>query len=146
MNPLLIGGIMSMGERLLDKFFPDPEQRAQAQLELFKMQQDGELKAIDAALQRDLAQADINKVEASSANGLVSGWRPASGWVCVAGLFYEFLFRPLAPWLLTIAGHPVPDLPSLEGVLMELTFALLGIGGLRSFDKKKLVDLKSQQL
>lgn len=142
MNPLLIGSILQMGESLLDRFFPDPAERATAQLELLKMTQAGEFKEIDAALSRDLAQAKINEVEASSASGFISGWRPAAGWICVAGLAYQFLFRPLAPWLLTITGHPVPDLPSLEGSLMELTFAMLGIAGLRSFDKKKIVDAK----
>jgi len=145
-NPLLIGSILQMGESLLDRFFPDPTSRAAAQLELLKMTQAGEFKEIDAALSRDLAQAKINEVEASSSNGLISGWRPAAGWICVAGLAYQFLFRPLAPWIITISGHPVPDLPSLEGSLMELTFAMLGIAGLRSFDKKKIVDAKVQTI
>lgn len=144
MNPLIVGSILQMGESLLDRFFPDPTARAAAQLELLKMQQTGDFKEIDAALSRDLAQAKINEVEASSQNAMISGWRPAAGWICVAGLFYQFLLRPLAPWLLTITGHPVPDLPSLEGSLMELTFAMLGIAGLRSFDKKKIVDAKTQ--
>lgn len=137
MNPLLLNTIWTMGQSLLDRFFPDPEQRAAAQLELLKMQQQGDFKEIDAALARDLAQADINKMEASSTNSFVSGWRPAAGWVCVLGLMYQFLLRPMAPWLLNVFGHPVPELPSLEGSLMELTFAMLGLGGLRTFDKVK---------
>lgn len=43
MDPLLLGGIFKIGERILDKFFPDPEKKAAAQIELLKMQESGEL-------------------------------------------------------------------------------------------------------
>ena len=47
-----IGAILDVGMKLVDKFFPDPEQKAKAQLELMKMQQDGEL----AKMQADMAE------------------------------------------------------------------------------------------
>ncbi|GAB3390480.1 holin family protein [Azotobacter armeniacus] len=82
---------------LLDKLIPDPEQKAKAQLELLKLQQEGAFKELDAALQVNLAQAKINEVEAASQSGFQAGWRPLAGYVCVAGLAYEFLARPLLP-------------------------------------------------
>ena len=56
--------ILGIGEKLIDKFFPDPEQKAKAQLELMQMQQNGELAQIaaDTAEQQELtkrAQADM---------------------------------------------------------------------------------------
>ena len=124
---------------LLDKLIPDPEARAKAQLDLLKLQQDGAFKELDAQLQINLAQAEINKIEASSQDGFQAGWRPLAGYMCVAGLGYEFLLRPLLPWALTVSGVEVPPLPSLDGVLFELMFGMLGLGTLRTADRWKRI-------
>jgi hypothetical protein len=127
---------------LLDRLIPDPEQKAAAQLELLRLQQEGAFRDLDAALQVNLAQAKINEVEAASQSGFQAGWRPLAGYVCVAGLAYEFLLRPLLPWLLTVAGAAdVPPLPSLDGVLFELIFGMLGLGTMRSVDRWKRVSM-----
>lgn len=125
---------------LLDKLVPDPEARAKAQLDLLKLQQDGAFKELDAQLQINLAQAEINKVEAASQNGFQAGWRPLAGYMCVAGLGYEFLLRPLLPWALTVSGVEAPQLPSLDGVLFELMFGMLGLGTLRTADRWKRIN------
>lgn len=124
---------------LLDKLIPDPEARAKAQLDLLKLQQDGAFKELDAQLQINLAQAEINKVEAASQNGFQAGWRPLAGYMCVAGLGYEFLLRPMLPWALTVSGVEAPLLPSLDGVLFELMFGMLGLGTLRTADRWKRI-------
>ena len=125
---------------LLDKLIPDPESRAKAQLDLLKLQQDGAFKELDAQLQINLAQAEINKVEAASQNGFQAGWRPLAGYMCVAGLGYEFLLRPMLPWVLTVSGVDSPPLPSLDGVLFELMFGMLGLGTLRTADRWKRIN------
>lgn len=125
---------------LLDKLIPDPEARAKAQLDLLKLQQDGAFKELDAQLQINLAQAEINKVEAASQNGFQAGWRPLAGYACVAGLGYEFLLRPLLPWVLIVSGTEAPPLPSLDGVLFELMFGMIGLGTLRTADRWKRVN------
>lgn len=125
---------------LLNKVLPDADAKAKAQLELARLAQEGEFKALDAQLQINLAQSKINEIEAASSNALAATWRPAAGWVCVLGLAYEFLIRPLLPWILTVCGAPVsPPLPSLDGVLMELVAAMLGIGGMRTFERSQRV-------
>ena len=125
---------------ILDKAIPDPEAKARAQLELMKMQQDGEFKELDAQLQVSLAQAEVNKMDAASSNAFQAGWRPLAGYMCVAGMGYEFLLRPLLPWLLTVVGVEAPELPSLDAVLFELMFGMLGLGTLRTADKWKRVN------
>jgi hypothetical protein len=138
MNPLLIGGIFDIGGKVLDRLFPDPTQRAQAQLELARLEQEGAFKQLESQLQVDLAQANINAVEAASDSLFKSGWRPATGWVCVAGLFYEFLLRPLLPWAMAVSGaSDVPPMPTQEAILCELVFALHGLGMYRSYEKKQ---------
>lgn len=133
---------------LLDKLIPDPEARAKAQLDLLKLEQEGAFKELDMQLQVNLAQAKINEIEAASSSPMAATWRPAAGWVCVFGLGYEFLLRPLLPWILAVCQVPdVPALPSLDDVLMELVFAMLGIGGMRTFERsqrvKKIVEAAS---
>lgn len=125
---------------LLDKLIPDPEARAKAQLDLMRLQQDGAFKELDMQLQVNLAQAEINKVEAASQNGFQAGWRPLAGYMCVAGMGYEFLLRPMLPWVLTVSGVDAPALPSLDGVLFELMFGMLGLGAMRTADRWKRVN------
>jgi len=92
----------------------------------------------------DLAQIEVNKVEAASSNWFVSSWRPAVGWVGVLGLAYQFLGYPLLQWIWTF-GQGIdlipkglsapPDLQTDQ--IMVLLSGLLGFGGMRSFDKTR---------
>jgi hypothetical protein len=129
---LLIGPVTSLLERVL----PNPEARAQAQLELLKLQQAGEFKELDAQLSRDLGQIEVNKAEASSGNAFASSWRPLCGYVCVLGLAYQFVCQPLLAWLSGIQTWPVP--PELDlGDLITLLGGMLGLGSLRTAEKFK---------
>lgn len=144
MNPLMLGSIFDLGRDILNKIFPDPVQRAQAELELLKAQQEGAFREMDAVLQMSLAQTNINAVEAANASPFVAGWRPAIGWIGAAALFYHYLMRPLVPWICTATGHPVPDMPGLDSGLFELVSLMLGMGGLRTLDKRKALDVATK--
>lgn len=133
MTPIL-GGLLDAGLRIIDKVIPDPAAKSAAQLELLKLQQAGEFKALEADLQLALAQTEVNKIEAGTADPFKSGWRPAAGWTCVLGLLYQFLLQPLLAWGSTIQGYAAP--PVLElGDLYGLLFGMLGLGAYRSFEK-----------
>ena len=135
MTPL-IGGLLDAGLKVLDRVLPDPAQKAAAQLELLKLQQAGEFKVLEADLQLALAQTEVNKVEAASADPFKSGWRPAAGWVCVLGLLYQFLLQPLLAWGSVMQGYSAP--PVLElGDLYGLLFGMLGLGAYRSVERVK---------
>ena len=137
MNPLLLGPILELGKGLINRFFPDPAQAAAAQLELLKMAQSGELAQLAADTEITKAQITVNQAEASSGNVYASSWRPTVGYTCVAGLIYTFLLQPLLPWLASLFGADVPPLPVLDtNVLMTLLLGMLGIGGMRSYDKQ----------
>lgn len=127
----IIDGIL----RVIDKVIPDPQAKAQAQLEALRMQQQGDFKQIEADLQIMLAQADINKAEAGT-DAFRGGWRPAVGWTCVGGLAYTYLAQPLLAWLSSVKGWPVP--PTLDIFdLIILLGGMLGFGGMRSFERIK---------
>ena len=112
-----------------------------------------QLAAVEAAAQAAAAnydtaqmqgQIDINKVEAASEGLFKSGWRPALGWVGACGYAYMFLLRPLLPWIVQVGGlifgkhAAVPEMPALDwGPLAELTLGLLGLGAMRSYDKRQ---------
>lgn len=135
MFPLLAIGELAL--KVIDKFIPDPQAKAEAQLKMLEMQQNGELQALAADTQLMQGQLDVNKEEAKSDSLFKSGWRPAVGWTCVAGLSYQVLFAPIFGWIAAnLLGWSSP--PSLEmETLMTLLFGLLGLGGYRSIEKLK---------
>jgi len=121
-DPVTAG--LDFAGKLLDKLFPDPTARAQAQIQLLQIQQSGEL-----------AQLSIDQEEAKNENIFVSGWRPALGWVCVAAFAYHYVFQPFLIFLLTQFGAKVIlpdfDMNTLSTVLM----GMLGLGSLRTVEK-----------
>lgn len=131
-----VTAVLDIGGKLIDKLWPDPAQRDAAKYELFKLQQSGELAQLTAETELAKGQIDVNKQEAQNSSVFVSGWRPGAGWVCVVGLGYTFLAQPLFAWLSLTKGWPTP--PNINTTdLMVLLTGMLGLGGLRSFDKVK---------
>lgn len=123
---------------ILDKIIPDPAQKAEAQLKMLEMAQKGEMAVLDADLKIALGQIETNKIEAASAGLYKGGWRPGAGWICVAGLGYTFLLRPLLPWFATLAGFDVPPLPPIDTMeLIALLGGMLGLGGFRTYERVK---------
>lgn len=123
---------------VLDKIFPDANQAAEAKLKVLELSQKGELAQLDADLQIALAQSKVNEVEAASPDLFRGGWRPSVGWMCVAGLLYDFIARPMLPWIVTVFGKQVPPLPAIDTEsLMVLLIGLLGLGGMRTFERIK---------
>lgn len=110
---------VAAGLQVLNKFVPDPQAKAQAEAELRNSLQ-----------QWDKGQTDVNAIEAANPNWFVSGWRPFIGWIGGLGLAYRYLVLPSVVWYST-GSMPPPD-----ASLMELVFALLGIAGLRTYEKK----------
>lgn len=112
--------------RVLDSALPDPEAKAKAQADL-----------LTALAQSDLAQMKVNEAEAGHASIFVAGWRPFIGWVGGAALAYVFIIRPMADWALQIWYPGVVPPPLVVTDILELVLALLGLGGLRTFEKMK---------
>ena len=83
-------------------------------------------------------QLEINKAEAESKSFFRGGWRPAVGWVCVIGLFYSFVLRPVLPWIISTVGFETEPLPPMDmGTLLPLLGGMLGLGGFRTYEKIK---------
>lgn len=97
-----------------------------------------QLQALMTALQQwDAQQADINKTEAANSNLFVSGWRPMIGWICAFAIGYEYIIIPFGSWVFTALHMVIPAFPKLDDNLWQLVFGMLGMGGLRTFEKIK---------
>ena len=94
-----------------------------------------QMKEIDAKLKEK--QLVINKVEAGHKSLFVAGWRPFLGWISGLSIGYVYLFQPLLDMILQMFGVEVNWVVLDLGQLMPLILGMLGLGGLRSFEKAK---------
>jgi hypothetical protein len=119
----MIASLIAPVTSLLDKWIPDADVKQQIAHELATM---SERHAQELAV----AQINLNTEEAKG-NWFQSGWRPATGWVCVLGFAVNFLISPLA------AGFGVIIPQADTSVMMPVLMGLLGLGGMRSFERFK---------
>jgi hypothetical protein len=116
---------------LLDKFVEDKDQKAQLAHELATM---ADRHAQDLAL----AQIEVNKAEAASGSLFKGGWRPFIGWVCGGAFAYHFVLQPVIVFGVLTAGVDLPPLPEFDmASLMTVMMGMLGLGGLRTYEKQK---------
>jgi hypothetical protein len=133
MDPITIGGIFSIGGKLIDKLFPDPTEKARAQLELLRLQQSGELEEVKVQLSAIMA-------EASSADPWTSRARPSFLYVVYILLLWAIpmgvltVFNPAAADLFTIGfGKWLAALP--EPILTLFGVVMTGYVAGRSWEK-----------
>ena len=125
----ILGTLVGPVTGLLDKFIEDKDQKAKLAHELATM-------ADRHAQEALLAQLAINKEEAKG-NWFQSSWRPLIGWICGLSLAINYMISPIC------AGFGITIPQADMTVMMPLLLGMLGIGGLRSLDKIKKVDTKS---
>lgn len=128
MNPLLVGPLFELGKSLIDRWLPDPAKKAEAEMELFKMAQAGDL-------QKVIGQLQVNMEEAKHQSMFVAGWRPFAGWVGGLGLLYAAVGHYVLAWLAALHGWPVPPQVDTE-ILLYVLGGMLGLGTLRTYEKK----------
>jgi len=117
---------------LLDKFIEDKDQKNSLAHEIATMSQ-------KYAQEIAKGQLEVNKVEAAHKSLFVAGWRPAVGWVCVLGMFGNFITIPFSNFTLALLGIDIviPLVP-LE-TMMPVLMGMLGLGAMRSYEKKNSV-------
>ncbi len=126
----MINVLLPLISTVIDRVVPDKNGANKAKQAI-------EAELIANATQLNLAQAETNKIEAAHRSIWVAGWRPALGWVSALSFAWIFLLAPITQWVLLLTGNTVV-LPVLQSdVLLELTFALLGLAGLRTYEKQK---------
>ncbi len=124
---------------MLERLVPDREGRKKFDREFKALLEEGIQAEQAAEAQNQAAQLEINKIEAAHKSMFVAGWRPAIGWICAIGIFWSFLGQPFADTILDIAGSDILLPQIAEDRLWELVSAMLGLSGLRTFEKVKEV-------
>ena len=138
-----ISAAFDLGKTAIEKIWPDANKRAEELRKLEELRQAGDLANLNAHVQLMLGQIETNKVEAAHKSLFVAGWRPFVGWVGGIALAWQFVLYPMLLWGWSIAeasgkipagvAHP----PVLEtGALFSIITGMLGIGAMRSADKR----------
>ena len=116
---------------LLDKFIEDKDQKNAIAHEIATL-------AEKQAHESQMAQILTNREEAKSRSVFVAGWRPFIGWTCGVALAYHFIISPLILFAVAVAGIEIQALPVFDmSALMTVLLGMLGLGGMRSFEKAK---------
>ena len=122
----MIGQVIEVADKVLGKFIPDKNLKMKLQKEMTMAFHDA-----------NLAQIQLNKQEAAHKNIFVAGWRPFVGWICGVALAYHFVLSPIIETVLIASGVAM-DLPSFEfSQLSSILMGMLGLGGLRTYEKMK---------
>ena len=122
----LLTNLIAPVSGILDKFVADKDLKAKLEHE------------IKTELHKaNMAQIEVNKIEAQSKHWFVAGWRPCVGWICAFALAYHFILQPFAVFAISLAGLSY-DLPEFDmNSLMTILLGMLGLGGLRTYEKKQ---------
>ncbi len=118
-----LGAVSDLAGSVINKIWPDKTEVEKQQLA--------------AAVSLVQSQLEINKVEAASPSVFVSGWRPFIGWVCGTACAWNWIGLPIAKMGLLMYGHPIDLAPADMSEMMPVLMGLLGLGGLRTFEKVK---------
>ena len=147
-----LSAAFELGKSAIERIWPDPQKQAEELRKLEELRQKGNLAELNAHVQLMLAQLKVNANEATHKSIFVAGWRPFIGWVGGSAMAYQFVLYPLLVWVWAVlqVNDIVPnDLsppPIMEtGALFSIVTAMLGIGGMRSWDKAKGVDTKNMK-
>ena len=129
----LITAVLPAVTDVVGRFLPeDKEKRAKAERDIKKQ-------LTNSLAKIDLAQLSINKTEAAHRSVFVAGWRPFIGWSCGIALCYSYVVQPILVFILAQTGYLV-ELPRMDlGEMMPVLMGMLGLGGLRTFEKFKKV-------
>lgn len=147
---------IELGKTAVDRLWPDPVKRAEEMRKLEELRQNGNLAELNARVQLLLGQLEITKEEAKHKSLFVAGWRPAVGWVGATSLALAYIPKAIVltaiwtyqcilllkalPEVVTakeVANLVLPAFPDL-GIMdiLGLLGSMLGIGAMRSYDKK----------
>ena len=136
MNPItsLLSTLVEPITSLISEFVVDKDKAAEIAYRISTL-------AATQAHEQALGQLEVNKAEAATGSMFVGGWRPAVGWCCVAAMAVNFIVTPLfGP---AIEAYTVVKMVPLDmSEMMPILLGLLGLGGMRSYEKAQGVARK----
>jgi hypothetical protein len=126
-----IAAVSNLADSAIKRIWPDATEIEKAKLNQLSQEMQNQFSLV-------MGQLEINKIEAASSSVFVSGWRPAIGWVCGAALCYAAIIEPVARFVSVVMFHYAGTFPVIDSELtLQVLLGLLGLAGMRSFDKFK---------
>ena len=126
----LLDNLIQPVSQILDKAIPDQDLKRKLSHEIATMSE-------KHAQELALAQIKVNAAEAASGSLFKGGWRPCIGWICGVAFGYHFVLQPIIIFIVALIGMNIPDLPEFDmGTLLTVLGGMLGIGGLRTYEKQ----------
>ena len=139
MDLLGIGGVIEAVGKVAGDLITTDKEKMQLELEAKKL----ELEQMRIEQANNLAQIDVNKVEAASASLFVSGWRPFIGWGCGFAFLYIGILEPIARFAAKVVWAYNGSFPEIDPTItMQVLFGLLGLAGMRTYEKTQKVASK----
>lgn len=123
-----LGAVSDLVNTAINKIWPDKTEAEKQQLA--------------AAVMVIQGQLEVNKAEAGNPSVFVSGWRPAIGWVCGMACAWNWVGLPMAKLGLALGGIEIALESADISEMMPILLGMLGLGGLRSYEKVKGVAAK----
>jgi hypothetical protein len=129
----LSGGVIEAVKDIADEFITTEEERLEYQIK--RMELELKEKELETRLLEKIHETNI--AEARTGNWFIAGWRPFIGWVCGVAVAYHFVMSPFLHSIFKVYGieYPLPELDM--GLLFNLILGMLGMAGLRTFEKLK---------
>ena len=132
LDKIFSGGFVGSVANIIDEFHVSEEEKGKIKIRLKELENEINSK-----------QMDINLADAQSTATDISGimqrsWRPLIGISCAFAIFWEYVAKQFTMFFLALFSIETAPLPSLDlDALMPLVLALLGMAGLRTYEKQK---------
>lgn len=140
--PAWLAGLVPGITELVGKFITDKDQAARLTHELV-------ITLENNSHEIQMGQIDVNKTQAQHASIFVAGARPAIMWVCGFSLAWNYVLYPIvlwAVWMFPEYQAIIETAPRLDDAQMiTVLLGLLGLGGMRTFEKKNGVARNSMK-
>lgn len=130
-----IGSIADLASNIVNKIWPDKTQAEKDQMAQA-------MALLQGQIQLNQGQLDVNKAEAASATLFVSGWRPFVGWVCGSACAWNWIGIPITNFIAAMTKHPINVAQADLTHMLPLLLGMLGMGGLRTYEKLNNVAAK----
>ena len=130
LEKLFTGGFVNTVGKVIDEFHVSEDEKGKIKIRLQELENEVNSK-----------QMDINLADAKSTATDISGilqrsWRPLIGISCAFAIFWEYVAKQFTLFFLALFSIETAPLPSLDlDALMPLVLALLGMAGLRTYEK-----------
>jgi hypothetical protein len=122
--------IFGLINTIISRVWPDKTEQQRLEL-IAEMQKDENLTKLMTG------QMEVNAAEAAHPNLFVAGWRPCVGWVCASAFAWQFVVLPILLFVSEVFGHHVPTPEFDIGTMVTVLMGMLGLGGLRTYEKIK---------